>query len=85
MMNTIFVLLKCELGRANDVAGDIVDNVRWVSEIYSTSGEYDLIAKFQLAKGADIGHFITHEVQTRAGIRETFTIMTFSPFMNMST
>jgi DNA-binding Lrp family transcriptional regulator len=82
MMNTIFVLIKCELGRANDVAADIVDNVRWISEIYSISGEYDLIAKFHVDKGSDVGSFITHEVQTRPGIRETFTITTFSPFMN---
>ena len=44
MMNTIFVLIKCELGTANDVAADIVDNVPNVSEVYSTSGQYDLIA-----------------------------------------
>ena len=81
MMNTIFVLIKCELGTANDVAADIVDNVPNVSEVYSTSGQYDLIAKFSLDEVKDVGSFITRTVQVRENIRETFTIMTFSPFL----
>ena len=81
MMNTIFVLIKCELGTANDVAADIVDNVPNVSEVYSTSGQYDLIAKFNLDEVKDVGSFITRTVQVRDNIRETFTIMTFSPFL----
>ena len=73
MMTPIFVLIKCELGFANDVAADIVDNVENVSEVYSTSGQYDLLAKFNLARGADIGSFVTKHVQTRPHIRDTFT------------
>lgn len=80
MMKTIFVLIKTELGQANKVAADIVDNVPNVSEVYSTSGEYDLLTKFNLEREADIGRFVTETVQTRKGIRETFTITTFSPF-----
>ena len=82
MMTTIFILIKCELGKANDVAADIVDNVEGVSELYSTSGQYDLLAKFHLDKSTDIGSFVTKQVQTRPGIRDTFTITTFSPFMS---
>jgi len=81
MMTTIFILIKCELGKANDVAADIVDNVEGVSELYSISGQYDLLAKFHLDKTTDIGSFVTKQVQTRPGIRDTFTITTFSPFM----
>jgi len=81
MMNTIFVLIKCELGAASEVAADIVDNVPHVSEVYSTSGQYDLIAKFCLNEVHDVGTFITRTLQVRKGIRDTFTIMTFSPFL----
>ena len=66
MMTAIFVFIKCELGHANDVAADMVDNVENVSEVYSTSGQYDLLAKFQLPKEMDIGTFVTKSVQTRA-------------------
>ena len=81
-MSTIFVLIKCELGQANTVAADIVDNVPGLSEAYSVSGEYDLLTKFHLDKDVDIGLFVTSQVQTRRGIRETFTIKTFSPFLS---
>src|SRR5688500_4325988 len=80
MMNTFFVLIKCELGMANDVAAALVDDVEGTSEVYSTSGEYDLLAKFHVDPDADIGGFVTSRVQAVRGIRETFTIMTFSPF-----
>ena len=81
MMTAIFVFIKCELGKANDVAADMVDNVENVSEVYSTSGQYDLLAKFHLAKDEDIGTFVTTRVQTRPHIRDTFTVITFSPFL----
>ncbi|MFW8696092.1 Lrp/AsnC ligand binding domain-containing protein, partial [Mesorhizobium japonicum] len=64
MMTAIFVFIKCELGYANEVAADIVDNVENVSEVYSTSGQHDLLAKFNLPREADIGTFVTKEVQT---------------------
>lgn len=81
MMTAIFVFIKCELGFANEVAADIVDNVENVSEVYSTSGQHDLLAKFNLPRDADIGTFVTKEVQTRPHVRETFTVITFSPFL----
>ena len=79
-MQTIFVMVKCELGRAYDVADNAVA-VEQVSEVYSTSGQYDLLAKFQLPRDMDIGTFVTKSVQTRANIRDTFTVITFSPFL----
>ncbi|OWY59527.1 AsnC family transcriptional regulator, partial [cyanobacterium TDX16] len=34
-----------------------------------------------LPKDLDIGTFVTKSVQTRANIRDTFTVITFSPFL----
>lgn len=81
MMTAIFVFIKCELGFANDVAADLVDNVECISEVYSISGDHDLLAKFHLPKDADIGTFVTRKVQTRPNIRDTYTVITFSPFL----
>ena len=80
-MQTIFIMVKCELGKAYDVADQAVQAVEHVSEVYSTSGQYDLLAKFQLPKEMDIGTFVTKSVQTRPHIRDTFTVITFSPFL----
>lgn len=78
-MKTIFVMVKCELGQAYKVADDAVD-IEQVSEVYSTSGQYDLLMKCYLADSVDIGHFVTERLQTLAGVRDTFTIIAFKAF-----
>ena len=79
-MKTIFVMVKCELGRAYQVADEVVQEVEEVSEVYSISGEFDLLMKFYLADNADIGHFVTERVQVLPGIKDTFTIIAFKAF-----
>jgi DNA-binding Lrp family transcriptional regulator len=78
-MQTIFVMVKCELGRAYEVADEAV-SVEQVSEVYSTSGQYDLLMKCYLDDKTDIGHFVTSRIQTLAGIQDTFTLITFKAF-----
>jgi DNA-binding Lrp family transcriptional regulator len=78
-MRAFFVQIKCELGKAYQVANAIADS-EIASEIFSTAGEYDLMVKFYLNEGEDIGHFIAQKVQTIPGIRDTFTIVTFKAF-----
>ncbi len=79
-MQTIFVMVKCELGQSYNVATDAVESVEQVSEIYSTSGEFDLMMKCYLADDQDIGRFVTEKVQLLAGIKDTFTVITFKAF-----
>ena len=78
-MQTIFIMVKCELGRAYDVADDAV-SVEQVSEVYSTSGQYDLLMKCYLDEKTDIGHFVTSHIQTLPGVKDTFTLITFKAF-----
>ena len=78
-MKALFVQIKCELGRAYDVAASIAD-AEIASEIYSTAGEFDLLVKFYLEDDADPGHFVTESVQPFDGIRDTRTIVTFKAF-----
>ncbi len=79
-MQTIFVMVKCELGRSYDVAGEAVEKVEQVSEVHSTSGQYDLLMKCYLPQGEDIGHFVVSRLQTIPGVRDTFTLITFKAF-----
>ena len=79
-MKTIFVMVKCELGKAYTVADEVVQEVEEVSEVYSISGEFDLMMKFYLSDNADIGHFVTERVQVLPGIKDTFTIIAFKAF-----
>jgi DNA-binding Lrp family transcriptional regulator len=79
-MKTIFVMVKCDLGKAYEVADEAVQDIEEVSEVYSTSGQYDLLMKCYLTDSADIGHFVTERVQTLPGIKDTFTIIAFKAF-----
>ena len=79
-MQTIFVMVKCDLGKAYDVAGAAVESIKQVSEVHSTSGQYDLLMKCYLNDDEDIGHFVTGHVQTLPGIKDTFTLITFKAF-----
>ncbi|WP_029348990.1 Lrp/AsnC ligand binding domain-containing protein [Bosea sp. 117] len=78
-MIPFFVQIKCQLGRSYEVANAIAD-AEIASEIYSTAGEFDLLVKFYVNEGTDIGHFVNEKVQTVPGIQDTRTIITFKAF-----
>ncbi len=79
-MQTIFVQVKCELGKSYLVAENAIENVDGISEVYSTSGHYDLFLKCYLEDGADIGHYVTEKIQTLPGVKDTFTTIAFKAF-----
>jgi DNA-binding Lrp family transcriptional regulator len=79
-MQTIFVMVKCELGKSYDVADEAVQSVEQVSEVHSTSGQYDLLIKCYLEDGQDIGHFVNEQIQRLPGVKDTFTLIAFKAF-----
>ncbi|HKX07867.1 MAG TPA: Lrp/AsnC ligand binding domain-containing protein [Stellaceae bacterium] len=79
-MKTIFVMVKCELGKSYKVADEAVQRLEEVSEVHSTSGQYDLLMKCYLADEADIGHFVVEKLQKLPGIKDTFTMTAYKAF-----
>ena len=79
-MQTIFIHIKCELGRAYEVADALVQGVEQVSEVHSTSGQYDLLVKCYLPSDLEIGHFVNESIQTLPGVKDTFTLIAFKAF-----
>jgi len=79
-MQTIFIMVKCELGKTYDVADELVQSVEQVSEVHSISGQYDLLVKCYLPQEMDIGHFVASQIQRVPGIKDTYTIITFKAF-----
>ncbi|HVB68741.1 MAG TPA: Lrp/AsnC ligand binding domain-containing protein [Acetobacteraceae bacterium] len=79
-MRAIFVMIKCEMGQAYQVAREAADRIEALSELYSTSGQYDLLGKFYLAPEQDTGLFVTEQVQTLPGVKDTYTLITFNAF-----
>jgi DNA-binding Lrp family transcriptional regulator len=78
-MKPFFVMIKCQLGKAYQVADALAD-AEIASEIYSTAGDYDLLVKFYVEDGEDIGHFVNEKVHHLPGILDTKTIITFKAF-----
>ena len=79
-MRAIFVQIKCKMGQAYGVAQTAVDTIEQLSEIYSTSGQYDLLGKFYLEPDQDTGLFVTERIQTLPGVADTYTLITFNAF-----
>ena len=78
-MRAFFVHVKCDLGKAYEVATAIADK-EIASEIYSTAGEFDLLVKLYLDAEQDIGQFVNEEIHSVPGIRDTYTLITFKAF-----
>ena len=78
-MQTFFVEIKCVLGRTYEVASALAE-AELASEIYSTAGSFDILAKFYVEGGVDIGHFVGEHVHTIPGIADTRTLITFKAF-----
>lgn len=78
-MKTFFIQFKCDVGKAYDVANELAE-AEIASEIYSTAGQYDLMAKFYVDDDVDIGHFVNERVSPIPGIKDTFTTVTFRAF-----
>ena len=78
-MTCVFVQFRCIPGQTYAVATAVYDR-EVVSELYSTSGEYDLIAKVYIPEGEDVGHYLSGKLFDIAGIVRTLTTMTFKAF-----
>jgi DNA-binding Lrp family transcriptional regulator len=79
-VRAIFVQIKCEMGQAYRVAREAADSIEEMSELFSTSGQYDLLGKFYLTPEQDIGLFVTERLQTLPGVKDTYTLITFNAF-----
>ncbi len=79
MTTCVFVQIRCKPGSTYRVAEAIA--LREIhSELYSTSGEYDLLMKMYIPEGEDVGKFINDHLLDIGGIERSLTTMTFKVF-----
>ena len=78
-MKAVFVQLQCQPGKTYEVADALFER-EIVSELYSTSGEYDLLMKIYVDNEKDIGKFINENVVDVPGIVRSLTTLTFKAF-----
>ena len=78
-MKAAFVLVKCELGRIEQVANVIME-IEGVSEVHSITGPVDLLVKLYAPDYDAFGDLIPDRLQKVPGIRETETLLAFRAF-----
>lgn len=79
MSSCVFVQLRCKPGTAYRVADEIM--LREIhSELYSTSGEHDLLLKLYIPEDQDVGKFINDKLLDIEGIERSLTTLTFRAF-----
>jgi DNA-binding Lrp family transcriptional regulator len=78
-MTCVFVQIRCRPGTAYQVA-DAITLREIHSELYSTSGEYDLLLKLYIPEAEDVGKYINENLLDIDGIERTLTTLTFKAF-----
>jgi DNA-binding Lrp family transcriptional regulator len=79
MSACIFVQIRCKPGTTYRVA-QAVALKEIHSELYSTSGEWDLLMKLYVPEGADIGHFVNEMLLDLPDVERSLTTLTFKAF-----
>ncbi|MEP2640517.1 Lrp/AsnC ligand binding domain-containing protein [Roseobacter sp.] len=79
MATCVFIQIRCTPGTTYSVAEEIA--LREIhSELYSTSGDFDLMMKLYIPSDADVGKFINENLLDIKGIERSLTTMTFKVF-----
>jgi DNA-binding Lrp family transcriptional regulator len=80
-MTTAFVYLQCKPGTAYEVASELA-LLELHSEMYSISGDYDLMVKLYVPEGEDLGLFVNTKLleQRNQNILRTRTVQAFKAF-----
>jgi DNA-binding Lrp family transcriptional regulator len=78
MVNAI-VLLNAERDKVNDVAEALAD-IKGISEVYSVSGRYDLVAIIRVKNNDDLADTVTNHMRKLNGILNTETLLAFQAY-----
>ena len=79
MSTCVFIQIRCRPGTTYKVAEEIT--LREIhSELYSTSGDYDLLMKMYIPSDKDVGKYINDQLLDIVGIERSLTTMTFKVF-----
>lgn len=78
-MRPVFVQFRCTPGKTYEVADAIYER-EIASELYSTSGDYDLLAKVYVPEDEDVGRYLSERLFDIPDICRTLTTMTFRAY-----
>jgi DNA-binding Lrp family transcriptional regulator len=75
-MITAIVMINCEVGKVNSVSQALVE-LDGVAEVYSISGEYDILAVIRVKEYDSLATVVSEEMARIPGITRTNTHMAF--------
>lgn len=79
MSTCVYIQLRCRPGKTYAVAESIIQR-EIHSELYSTSGDFDLMLKLYIPEGQDVGKYINDNLLGIEGIDRSLTTLTFNAF-----
>ena len=75
-MVSAVILFNVERNQINEVAQKLAD-VPGITEVYSVSGSYDLVAIVRVKTNEELADLVTARLLKVSGIRETETLISF--------
>ena len=78
-MVTSIILINAERNKINPVAEQL-QAIAGISEVYSVSGKYDLIAIVRVKTNDDLANLVTKQMLAIDGIVKTETMLAFQAF-----
>ncbi|MFL5653482.1 MAG: Lrp/AsnC family transcriptional regulator [Ktedonobacteraceae bacterium] len=75
-MVSAVVLINVQRGQVNETAQSLLE-IEGVSEVYSVTGEYDLVALLRLQRYEDLAEVVTARMVQLPAITKTNTLMAF--------
>ena len=75
-MVTAMVLVNVQRGQINETAQRLLE-VSGISEVYSVTGDYDLVAVLRFQNYEDLADVVTRHMQQLPTIIKTHTLMAF--------
>jgi DNA-binding Lrp family transcriptional regulator len=78
-MITAIVVMNCEVGKVHEVA-EALTELDGVAEVYSVSGEFDILAICKVRQYEDLALLVTQQISGIQGITKTNTQMAFRAY-----
>ena len=78
-MVTSIILMNTERSKINEVAEQLAE-MEGISEVYSVSGNYDLVAIARVASNEELSNLVTKKLLTINFILKTETMLAFKAF-----
>jgi DNA-binding Lrp family transcriptional regulator len=76
---TAIILLNAERTHINDVAEQLAE-ISGISEVYSVSGSYDLIAMVRVKSNEELSDLVTQKMKEIDGITRTESMLAFRAY-----